>query len=198
MVSISIPTKTRADVGTKQAKLDRRSGLIPAVIYGQKHDPIHINVTMQDVKNIVYTPDFKIAELSVDGTTHRCIIKATQFHPVTDNLVHIDVLKLSEGLKVKVDVPVRFYGTSPGVKLGGKLIQLVRKVTIKTTPDKLIDEVKVDISGLDLGGVLRVKSIELPEGVEIMANASIPIANVEIPRALKSAAAEEKKAAGKK
>ena len=198
MVSISIPTKSRADVGTKQSKLDRKTALIPAVIYGQKNDPIHINVTMQDVKNIIYTPDFKIAELNVDGTTHKCIVKSAQFHPVNDSLIHIDFLKLSEGLKVKVDVPVRFYGTSPGVKVGGKLIQLVRKVTIKTTPDKLIDEVKVDISGLELGGVLRIKSIELPEGVEIMANASIPIANVEVPRALKSAAAEEKKAAGKK
>lgn len=198
MVTISIPTTTRADVGTKQAKLDRRSGMIPAVIYGQKNDPIHINVTMKDVKNAIYTPDFKIAELDVNGTVHKCIVKSAQFHPVNDSLIHIDFLKLSEGLKVKVDVPVRFYGTSPGVKLGGKLIQLVRKVTIKTTPDKLIDELKVDISGLDLGGVLRVKSIELPEGIEIMANASIPIANVEIPRALKSAAAEEKKAAGKK
>jgi large subunit ribosomal protein L25 len=198
MVSISIPTTTRAGVGTKQAKLDRKSGLIPAVIYGQKNDPIHINVTLQDVKNIIYTPDFKVAELNVDGKTHKCIVKSTQFHAVNDSLIHIDFLKLSEGLKVKVDVPVRFFGTSPGVKLGGKLIQLVRKVTIKTTPDKLIDELKVDISGLDLGGVLRIKSIEVPEGVEIMANASIPIANVEIPRALKSAAAEEKKAAGKK
>ena len=99
---------------------------------------------------------------------------------------------------VKVDVPVRFYGTSPGVKSGGKLIQMVRKVTLKTLPENLIDEVKVDISGLELGGVLRIKNIDLPDNVEIMANGSIPIANVEVPRALKSAAAEEKKAAGKK
>lgn len=197
MVSVSIPTKSRADVGTKQAKLDRKSGLIPAVIYGQKDEPVHINVTLSDVKGVVYTPDFKIAELNVDGKTHKCIVKSAQFHPVNDSLIHIDFLKLSEGHKVKVDVPVRFYGTSPGVKSGGKLIQLVRKVTIKTTPDKLIDEVKVDISNLELGGVTRIKNIEVPADVEIMANPSIPIANIEIPRALKSAAAEEKKA-GKK
>ncbi|MBK8702056.1 MAG: 50S ribosomal protein L25 [Saprospiraceae bacterium] len=198
MVSISIPTQLRGPVGTKQAKLERRSGLIPAVIYGKKSEPIHINVTMLDVKNLIYSPDFKIAEINVDGTIHKCIVKAKQFHPVNDSLIHIDFLKLTDGQKVKVDVPVKFFGTSPGVKSGGKLIQLVRKVTLKTTPEKLIDEVKVDISGLELGGVLRIKSIEIPEGVEIIANSSIPIANVEVPRALKSAAAEEKKAAGKK
>ncbi len=81
---------------------------------------------------------------------------------------------------------------------GGKLVQQVRKVTVKTLPTAMIDSVTVDISHLELGSVLRIKSIEIPEGVEIMANGSIPIANVEIPRALKSAAAEEKKAEGKK
>jgi large subunit ribosomal protein L25 len=198
MVSVSIPSVLRSDVGTKQAKLDRNAGFIPAVIYGAKKDPVHINVKLNDVKNIIYTPDFKVAEINVGGSTYKCIVKDTQFHAVKDQLTHIDFLRIEEGIPLKVQVPVRFTGTSPGVKLGGRLIQLVRKVTLKTLPQHIVDQVTVDISGLDLGGVLRVKSIVVPEGVEIMANPSIPIANVEIPRALKSAAAEEKKAAGKK
>jgi large subunit ribosomal protein L25 len=198
MVSVSIPSVLRSDVGTKQAKLDRSAGFIPAVIYGAKKDPLHINVKLIDVKNIIYTPDFKVAEINVGGTNYKCIVKDTQFHAVKDQLTHIDFLRIEDGIPLKVQVPIRFSGTSPGVKLGGRLIQLVRKVTLKCLPQYIVDQVTVDISGLDLGGVLRVKSIPTPNGVEIMANPSIPIANVEIPRALKSAAAEEKKTAGKK
>ncbi len=198
MVTVSIPTEKRNGVGTKESKLDRKAGFIPAVIYGNKMEPIHINVKINDIKSLIYTPDFKIAEITLDGKMYRCIIKSTQFHAVNDQLQHIDFLTLEDGQKVKVEVPVKFFGTSPGVKVGGKLIQQVRKIKLKMLPENLIDEVKVDISGLELGGVLRVKSIELPETIEIMANPATPIANIEIPRALKSAAAEEKKAAGKK
>jgi large subunit ribosomal protein L25 len=198
MITVSIPTEKRNGVGTKESKLDRKNGLIPAVIYGNKAEPIHVNVKMADIKNLIYTPDFKVAHLNVEGKELRCIVKATQFHSVNDQLTHIDFLTLTEGTKVKVQVPVRFSGTSPGVKLGGKLIQQVRKITLKTLPENMVDQVVVDISSLELGGVLRVKNINIPDGAEISLNPSIPIANVEIPRALKSAAAEEKKAAGKK
>lgn len=194
MVTVSIPAELRTAVGTKFAKADRKSGNIPAVIYGAKAEPMHIIVKLKDVKPVIYTPEFKIAEVNVEGKVVKCIIKDTQFHAVNDQLSHIDFLRLEDGHKVKIDVPVRFEGTSPGVKLGGKLIQSVRKVPLKTLPSAMVDEVKVNISSLELGGVLRVKNIELPEGNEIMLNPSIPIANVEIPRALKSAAAEEKKA----
>lgn len=198
MVSVSISSKNREGVGTKQAKADRNNGFIPAVIYGGSDAPQHILVNLQEVKKVVYTPSFKIAEIDVDGKVQRCIVKSTQYHPVTDALTHIDFLRIVEGNKIKLDVPVVFVGTSPGVKNGGKLIQQVRKVTVKTLPSTIIDSVSVDISSMELGGVVRVKNINIPEGVEIMANGSIPIANIEIPRALKSAAAEEKKAEGKK
>jgi large subunit ribosomal protein L25 len=198
MVTVSIPTEKRSGVGTKESKLDRSNGLIPAVIYGNKMEPIHIRLKLNDIKNVIYTPDFKIAEINVEGKVYRCIVKSTQFHAVNDSLIHLDFLALQDGQKIKVEVPIKFSGTSPGVKVGGRLVQQVRKIKLKLFPEDLIDQVTVDISGLELGGVLRVKSIELPSTIEIMANQATPIANIEIPRALKSAAAEEKKAAGKK
>jgi large subunit ribosomal protein L25 len=190
MTTVTIPAELRSGVGTKASKLDRNNGLIPAVMYGNKKTPVHLNVKLQDIKSLIYTPDFKIAEINLNGSTYKCIVKATQFHAVTDVLNHIDFLVLEPGEKVNVSVPVRFKGTSPGVKLGGKLIQQIRKVTLKTTPENLIDEVRVDISGMELGSVVRIKNIEVPEGVTLMANPSNPVANIEIPRALKSAAAE--------
>ena len=197
MNSVAVSTQKREEVGSRVAKIARQEGLIPAVVYGGKSTE-HVLVSPKEVKNLIYTSDFKIAKVDLGGQVVDCIVKDTQFHPVSDELLHIDFLRLTEGTPVKVEVPVRFVGTSPGVKLGGKLIQQMRKLKIKTTPENLIDEIKVDISHLDLGQVLRVKSVKVGENIEVLANTSIPIANIEIPRALKSAAAAEAKAGGKK
>jgi large subunit ribosomal protein L25 len=193
---VSVASQKRESIGTKGAAQARRDGFIPAVLYGNS-DPVHINVTWSEVRHAIYTPNFVIVNLNVDGKDVKCIVKDTQFDAVNDSIVHIDFLRLSNGVPVKVDVPIRFTGTSVGVKNGGKLIQQVRKLKIKSIPENLVDELKVDISHLDLGQVLRVKNVEVSSGVEILAGAQIPIANIEIPRALKSAAAAEAKAATK-
>ncbi len=194
MNAISLTAVERTDLGKTGVKKTRAQGLIPAVVYGND-TPKAIAVNRSEVRGLIYTPDFKLAELSLDGKVEKCILKEYQCHPVTEEILHIDFLRLKDGVDIKVDIPVRFKGTSPGVKLGGKLQQQMRKVTIKTTPDKLVDEVIVDVSHLELGDVLRVKDIEVEAGVEIMANESNPLATVEIPRALKSAAAAEEKEA---
>lgn len=95
------------------------------------------------------------------------------------------------GQAVKLEIPLKPRGSSPGVKLGGKLIQSVRKVKVKTTPEKMVDELFVDISGLELGQSLRIKDIIAVDGIDIQQNASIPVVSIEIPRALRSAAAKE-------
>lgn len=194
---IAISSQNRESVGTKSASLSRRAGLIPAVVYGTEV-PKHVLVKWGEVRHAVYTPDFNLVNLEVDGKPLKCIIKETQFHPVSDEIIHIDFLAVVEGTPINVEVPVRFKGTSIGVKNGGKLIQSIRKLKIRTTPDKLVDQLMVDISHLDLGHVLRVKNVEVGEGIQIQLNSQIPIANVEIPRALKSAAAADAKTAGKK
>ena len=197
MNSVAVSTQTRAEVGSRGAKNARMEGLIPAVIYGT-NEPIHVLVSQKEIKPLIYTPDFKIGEVTANGTTHQCIIKDVQYHPVTDDVIHIDFLTLTNGKPIKVEVPIRFVGSSPGVKNGGKLIQQLRKIKIKTKPEHMIDEINVDISHLELGQVLRVKNISVSEKIEILVNSSIPIANIEIPRALKSAAAAEAKTGGKK
>ena len=110
-------------------------------------------------------------------------------HPVTDSLTHIDFIELVDGTPVKVDIPIRFKGDSPGVKLGGKLLQSIRRVTVKTLPENLVDELFVDISELELGFAVRVRDIEAPDSVQIMNTGATPVAIVEVPRALRSATA---------
>ncbi len=166
------------------------------MIYGVK-DPLHVLVKWGEVRHAIYTPDFKLVDVNVEGKDLRCLVRDVQFDAIDESILHIDFLALNEGVPVKVDVPVRFKGTSVGVKNGGKLVQQMRKLKLKTTPDKIVDEVRVDISHLGLGDVLRVKSVEVAEGVTVLANSQTPLAYIEIPRALKSAAAAEAKAATK-
>jgi large subunit ribosomal protein L25 len=196
MISLEIQGNTRSDVGKKGSATDRKNGLIPAVLYGGK-DVKHFTVSHAAVKGIVYTPDFKLAKINLGGESFNAILKQVQFHPVTDQIIHIDFLRLIDKTPIKVDVPLRFKGVSPGVKVGGKLIQQVRKIRIKTIPESLVDELHADISSLDLGQSLRVKDVVVPGGVEILNNPATPVALIEIPRALKAAAAAEAKAEAK-
>jgi len=193
MVSVEINGTERSALGKKGAKVYRKNGEVPAVMYGGG-EVIHFSVTPASVKHLIYTPDFKLADLTINGKKYKAIVKAMQFHPVSEQLLHMDFLQLIEKTPIKVELPLRFKGVSPGVKVGGKLIQQLRKIKIKTTPEFLVDELKADISKLELGQALRVKEVILPEGMEILNNAATPVALIEIPRALKAAAAAEAKA----
>jgi large subunit ribosomal protein L25 len=186
MEVVKINGTVRTEVGKKASKAVRNSGAVPCVIYGGS-EVVHFSAVVNEFRALIYTPDFKIAEVTVGGKTYKCILKDKQFHPVSDALVHVDLLNLVEGQSVKVEVPIRFKGVSPGVKVGGKLLQNVRRVKIKCLPAQLINEVRVDISSLELGQSLRVRDIQVGEGIEIMQTGGIPIATVEIPRALRSA-----------
>ncbi|WP_116126974.1 50S ribosomal protein L25 [Lewinella sp. IMCC34183] len=196
MEVVKVSGEVRENLGKKASKDARREGKVPAVVYGIG-GPVHFSLDPLAVRDLVYTPDFKLAELSVGGDTYRTIVKDYQFHPVTDELRHIDFLALEDGRTIKVEVPVAFTGTSPGVRGGGKLQVSVRRIKIKTTPEHLVDHVSLDISELELGQSIRVRDIEPMEGVEIQNPAGQPIATVEVPRALRSAATAEKKAAEK-
>ena len=197
MQSIAISGNPRVELGKVATKTNRAEGEIPCVLYGL-NELAHFTVSAKDVRYLVYTPDFKIAELSLEGKTYRTILKDVQFHPISEQILHIDFLKLTEGQSVKVNVPLRLVGSAPGVKSGGRLLQPVRKVKIKCLPETLVDQVQLDISGLDLGQTSRVKDIIAQEGIEIMMSPSIPAVTIEIPRALRSAATAEAKTAGKK
>ena len=197
MKSFAIKGEPRNETGKKANKAVRNSNYIPCVLYG-KSDTVNFMTTEADLRHLVYSPDFQVVELTVDGETNRAILKDIQFHPVSDKIRHVDFLKLYDGVPVKVEIPLKTRGQSPGVKVGGKLIQSVRKIKVKTLPEKLVDELFIDISGMELGHSLRVKDIEPVEGIEIMQNASIPVVAIEIPRALRSAASAAATADAKK
>lgn len=187
MNTVQISATPRTEVGKKATKAIRKEGKIPAVIYS-KNGVEHFSTTKKEVKSLVYTPEFKIAEIELNGAKHKAILKDIVMHPVTDEIQHIDFLKLVDGHVIKANIPVSFKGVSPGVKAGGKLMQTLRTVKVKTTPENLIDMLYVDISELELGSAIRVRDLAIPEGIEVMVEGAAPIANVVVPRAMKSAA----------
>lgn len=186
---VAISAEPRTELGKKAAKTYRKEGKIPAVIYS-KNGVSHFTTVIREVKPLVYTPDFKLAEIHLNGAKHKAILQDIVFHPVTSEIEHIDFLELLDDQPVKASIPVKFKGVSPGVKAGGKLITTMRTVKVKALPADLVDELFVDISKLKLGDAARVREIEVPAGLEVLVEGATPVANVEIPRALKSATAK--------
>lgn len=188
MKKVALEGQERKDMSKSATKALRKEELVPAVLYGGDN-VLHFSISARDVRPLVYTSDFKVAELTLSGKTYRCILKDKQFHPVSDAIQHLDFLQLVDGATVKIQVPIRFTGSAPGVKVGGKLQQNLRLLKIKTTPENMVYEMTADVSKMELGQSIRVRDIKAAEGVEIMNSPSIPIASIEIPRALRSATA---------
>lgn len=186
MEIIAIQGHKKETSGKESNKKIRSNGQVPAVIYKSGGgDAISFSVDAPALRHLVYTPKFKLAEIELDGKTHKAIVKDIQFHPVTDSVVHIDFLELVAGVKFKATVPLRFVGAAPGVKEGGKFIPTLRSINIMTTPEKVVDEVSADISNMQLGSTIRVRDIQAIEGVEVTNSGAVPIASIEIPRALR-------------
>lgn len=196
MEVVTVQGEVRDNLGKRSTKDVRIGGLVPGVIYGVG-EAIHFTTVAKNVKDLIYSANFKLAEVEVGGKTYRCILKDMQFHPVTEQLLHLDFLQLEEGQSVRIEVPIRFVGVSPGVKSGGKLQQNLRRVKIKTTPEHLVDEMIADISKLKMGQSVRVKDLKEVKGVEVINSSGIPVATVVVPRAMRSAAsgAEEEELA---
>lgn len=196
MENITVKGEIRNELGSKHAKSARREGLVPCVLYSSKEN-VHFVIEPRSIRDLIYSPSFRTADLDLDGKHFSAIVKDVQYHPLTEEILHIDFLALEAKRPVKVNVPVAFKGVSPGVKAGGKLQKSMQTVKVKTTPEKMVDILYLDISNLGLGQAIRVRDIEPVEGVEIMTAPATPVAIVEIPRALRSAAAAEAKAAKK-
>lgn len=189
MKIVALEGQERKDLSKSAVKALRKEELVPAVLYGGD-DVVHFSISAKEVRPLIYTGDFKIAELTIGEKTYRCILKEKQFHPVTDSIQHLDFLQLMEGRTVKIQVPIRFTGVAPGVKVGGKLQQNLRLLKVKTIPENMIFEMTADVSDLEMGQSIRVRDIKAEEGIEIMNSPSIPIATIETPRAMRSAATE--------
>ncbi len=162
MKKLKISGSPRENVGTKESKILRREGNIPAVLYGG--DKVtHLFVDKKEIGKAIFTPDVFELVISIDGAEQSAIIKEVQFHPVTDEILHIDFMQMTPGKAIKVKLPVRITGTAPGVLNGGKMMIHFRKIDVKATPENLPEFITVDISKLRIGMAVRVKELVTDE-----------------------------------
>ncbi|MFZ9332264.1 MAG: 50S ribosomal protein L25 [Chitinophagaceae bacterium] len=183
MKTITIEGQLRTETGKSATRQLRSQGLVPGVIYGGAQE-VNFTAKALDLKPFIYTPDFQLIEVKVEGKSYTCILKDLQMDKVTDALAHVDLLELVEGKKVNASIPLKFTGAAAGVKAGGKLEIRLKSVKVKTLPKFLKENIEVDISNLELNGNIRVQDI-VAENYEILNSPRIPIASVTLTRQLK-------------
>ncbi len=195
MKTVTIEGQLRTGVGKKAARQLRAQELVPGVIYGGPTE-MTFAAPAKSFKPLVYTGEFQYAQVNLDGKSYKCILKDLQFDTVSDALIHVDLLELVDTKKVIADLPLKYVGTSKGVKEGGKLVVKMKSIKVKTLPKFLKEFIEVDITNLELNENLRVSDIVTSE-MEVMNSPRIPIASVVMTRQLKqaeaTAAKDEKK-----
>ncbi|MDF8335428.1 50S ribosomal protein L25/general stress protein Ctc [Novosphingobium cyanobacteriorum] len=197
--TLTLAAETRDRVGKGASRVLRREGRIPAVIYGEKQDPIAIHVEEKALVKALGTGHFfnSIVELTVGGETVRTLPKDVAFHAVTDRPEHADFLRLSADHAVHVNVPVVFANEekSPGLKKGGVLNIVRHELELVCTPDAIPDEIAIDVSGYDVGESIHISAVTLPAGVKsAITDRDFTIATVVAPSSLKSEEGDTTKA----
>ncbi|MEO7524349.1 MAG: 50S ribosomal protein L25 [Ferruginibacter sp.] len=193
MKSITIEGQLRTESGKKATRQLRSQDMVPGVIYGGETE-INFSAPAAAFKSIVYTSEFMLADIKVDGKSYRCILKDLQFNKVSDLLSHVDFLELVEDKKIIANLPLKYVGVPAGVKAGGKLVTKMKSVKVKTLPKYLKENIEVDLTNLELNENVRVENI-VAENMEVLNSPRIPIASVTMTRQLKQEEAAAPKAA---
>ena len=166
---VELKAAARDRVGKGAARATRRAGLVPAVIYGDKQAPESIAIGRKELGNLIKSGGFLTTLFSVDvnGAKSRVVPRDVQFDPVRDFPIHVDFLRLGEGARLNVNVPVQFINEeeSPGIKRGGVLNVVRHEIELICLADQIPDQLVADLTGYDIGDSMHISAIQLPEGV---------------------------------
>jgi large subunit ribosomal protein L25 len=182
----TVPASPRESVGKGSARQDRRDGLVPAVIYGNKEEPIMLTLEQRVLRKELSNPQFyiQLVDIEIDGTKHRVLPRDVQFHPVSDAPMHVDFLRFDPKRKITAAVPVAFEGESesPGLKGGGVLNVVRYEVEVICTADNIPPELILYLAGLEVGDSLHASSVKLPDGVDfVISDRDFTIATIAAP-----------------
>lgn len=188
----------RTNLGKEKCKKLRNSGVVPAVLYGAEKTPVNLIVNEHELTLLLNSirGKFAMVDLQVEGDSalnSKILFREVQRDPVSHQLLHVDLYRLSEAKEIKVRVPIHYEGAAIGVKMGGIFEVIHREIEIKALPSKIPSYVPVDISPLDVGKAIRISDLKLGEGIEILDELDTTVAHVAIPKAVKE---EEKPAEG--
>lgn len=187
MKTLQIKASARADFGKKGSKAIRRAEAVPCVVYGQG-DPVHFSVEVPELKTLIYTPHSYLVEFDIEGKKELAVMREVQYHPVSDEILHIDFYRVDPKKPVAIDLPVHLHGNSEGVKLGGKLALSKRKLRVSALIKDLPDTIEIDVTELGLGKSIFVGDLQL-EGLNILTPATTAVCAVRMTRAARGAAA---------
>ena len=165
----TISASERERVGKGSARAARRAGLVPAVIYGDKKDPVGITMQAREITKIVHQPGIfgRLLEIDVAGTKSTVLTRDIQFHPVSDVVMHLDFLRVTQSATVAVAIPVEFINEDkcPGIKIGGVLNVVRYEVELNCPATAIPEKITIDLDGVKIGDSIHISAIPLPEGV---------------------------------
>ena len=185
MQTIQINGTARKDFGKKYAKAARREGQVPCIIYGGGEE-VAFFIDAKELSQLIYTPISYIIELNIDGNVVKAVMREVQFHPVREQILHVDFYRVQEGKPVAVNVPVRLTGNAEGVKIGGKLQLSARKLTVKGLVEFSPDEIVVDVTPLQVGQTIFVGDLQR-ENLTFVTPATTAVCAVRVTRASRAA-----------
>ena len=186
MKTISVKAVKRADFGKKAAKAIRREGMVPCVLCGNGETET-FSVDPREIKPLIYTPNSYIVEFDIEGKKEQAVLREAQFHPVREEILHLDFYRIAEGKPVSIAIPVRLTGNAEGVKVGGKLALSARKLVVSALVENLPDEIVVDVTELGVGKTIFVGDLEF-ENLKFITPATTAVCAVRVTRASRGAA----------
>ena len=195
MKSINVAGSLRTETGKKGTRELRKSDMIPCVLYGVEKDEngapksTAFSVTNAAVRNLIYSPDIFVVNLNIDGKECKAVLKEIQFHPVKDNILHIDFYQVTEDKPIVMEVPIKLNGLAEGVRAGGKLSANVRKLKVRAPYTAIPEHLNIDVTSLGLGKTIKVADLSF-EGLEMITSPSVVVCQVKMTRSAISAASK--------
>ena len=197
MKEIEVKGTARTAFGKKAARAIRKENAVPCNLYGEAKDengaPVALafTVTNDMLRNLIYTPDIYVVNLDIDGKKHKAVLKELQFHPVKDNVLHVDFYEVNETKPIVMEVPIKLNGLAEGVKAGGRLAASVRKLKVKAAYPQIPERLNIDVTNLALGKTIKVGELHF-EGLELVTSKEVVVCLVKMTRGARAAAAAEK------
>ena len=200
MKQITIEGTSRADLGKKATKAVRANGNVPCVLYGEKKDEngkpvaIHFEVSEKQINKLVFTPHLYLVDIRIDGEDHKGIMKEIQFHPVKDNVLHVDFFEVHAEKPIVMGVPIAAKGLADGVRAGGRLMMMIRKLQVRALYENIPEKLDVDVTKLQLGKSINAGQLSY-DNLEIITPKEVIVCTVKMTRAAMGAAAAAAKEA---
>ncbi len=198
MKTINVKGTARTGMGKKACREIRKNGGVPCNLYGEAKGenglPVALSFTTtnDELRKLIYSPDIFTVILNIDGKECKAVLKEIQFHPVKDNVLHVDFYEITDEKPIVMEVPIKLNGLAEGVKAGGKLAASVRKLKVKAVHTNIPERLNIDVTHLGLGKTIKVGELSF-EGLELVTSKEVVVCQVRLTRSAMAARAAASK-----